>query len=166
MNTTIESFCWSDIKSFTTQDSAGRIYPCEHTWADIYIRLGGYRSPSRSWPNSYARPLMTRKFAKWLGDKDAGAKPSKSEFKKMFISGDINSFESKRIYLRADRNMIYASNGSSIYVSIARKLYNHVYNDGKNETSYKVSSDSNSVTIGCTRALKSEIKKIEHVLKI
>lgn len=47
-------------------DSAGRAYPnpCKPYWR--YIYSNGYRPPSRAYPYSYMKPLMTKKFAKWL----------------------------------------------------------------------------------------------------
>lgn len=33
-----------------------------------YINENGYRTPSRAYPNSHAKPLLTRKYAKWLRD--------------------------------------------------------------------------------------------------
>lgn len=48
------------------QDNGGRWYPKKGTPADQYINENGYRTPSRAWPYSYAKPLMTKKFAKWL----------------------------------------------------------------------------------------------------
>jgi hypothetical protein len=45
-------------------DNANRFY-AENEVTLEYIETNGYRRPSRSWPYSHAKPLMTRKFAKW-----------------------------------------------------------------------------------------------------
>jgi hypothetical protein len=45
-----------------SRDSAGRWYPT-HEITEKYCT--GYRSPSRAWPHSYAKAVLTTKFAKW-----------------------------------------------------------------------------------------------------
>ena len=52
------------------KDNGGRWYPSTRTpdWVREY--LDNYRSPSRTWPNSYASALLTVKFAKLLAEKD------------------------------------------------------------------------------------------------
>lgn len=53
---------WSDLRKLGRQDNAGRWYPCD----EIREYFVGYRSPSRAWPNSYAKAALTLKFYKWL----------------------------------------------------------------------------------------------------
>ena len=53
---------WHLIRRIGKTDKANRWYPCEAV-ADYF---GSIRSPSRSYPNSYARAAQTQKFAKWL----------------------------------------------------------------------------------------------------
>jgi len=48
------------------KDNAGRWYPGDDTPQPIAEYCYQYRSPSRAWPLSYAKPLLTTKFAKWL----------------------------------------------------------------------------------------------------
>lgn len=36
-----------------------------------YIEKGNYRKPSRAWPQSHFKPLLTKKFAKWVIKEDA-----------------------------------------------------------------------------------------------
>lgn len=57
---------WKDLFTFMTRDNGGRWFAEEGTPAYEYITNNGYRSPSRAWPQSHAKPLMTKKFAKWL----------------------------------------------------------------------------------------------------
>lgn len=63
---------WPDLWNHLgmERDKAGRWYPGEDTpeWVEEY--LSGYRSPSRAYPHSYAKPLLTKKFAKVLAEKD------------------------------------------------------------------------------------------------
>ncbi len=53
---------WSDMRSLGRTDNGGRWYPNE----DLAEYFTSIRSPSRSWPNSYAKAAQTVKFAKWL----------------------------------------------------------------------------------------------------
>lgn len=57
---------WADLFSMMSKDSGGRWYAQEGTPAAQYINENGYRSPSRAWPHSHSKPLLTKKFAKWL----------------------------------------------------------------------------------------------------
>lgn len=52
------------------KDKGGRWVVCETTPVWIKDYLDGYRSPSRSWPNSFATALLTQKFARLLSEKD------------------------------------------------------------------------------------------------
>ena len=56
---------WRDLFKIMDRDNAGRWYS-DNDAADEYIDLKKYRWPSRNWPYSHARALMTQKFAKWL----------------------------------------------------------------------------------------------------
>lgn len=56
---------WKDLRSLGNFDSKNR-FDATHHAAVEYINLGGYRTPSRAWPHSHSKPLMTAKFAKWL----------------------------------------------------------------------------------------------------
>lgn len=53
---------WSDIKKIGTTDKGGRWYPVDA----LQSYFDHYRSPSRAWPNSYAKAAQTFKFAEWL----------------------------------------------------------------------------------------------------
>lgn len=55
---------WSDLNM--TKDNGGRWYPSDRTPDYVVEFLKGYRSPSRAFPFSYAKPLLTQKFAKYL----------------------------------------------------------------------------------------------------
>lgn len=57
---------WADLFTMMTRDNGGRWYVSEGTPAADYITANGYRRPSRAWPHSHSKPLLTRKFAKWL----------------------------------------------------------------------------------------------------
>ena len=57
---------WKDLFNLASKDNGGRWHANEGTPAARYIEENGYRSPSRAWPFSHAKALMTRKFAKWL----------------------------------------------------------------------------------------------------
>lgn len=56
---------WRDLFKIMDRDKAGRWYS-DNDAADEYIDLHNYRWPSRKWPYSHARALMTKKYAKWL----------------------------------------------------------------------------------------------------
>ena len=53
---------WTTIRSIGKADKAGRWYPSDDV-APYFARI---RSPSRAWPNSYAKAAMTKKFSAWL----------------------------------------------------------------------------------------------------
>jgi len=57
---------WKDLG--LTKDSGGRwsVNINSHEAAIDYIKIGGYRTPSRAWPLSHATPLLTQKFAKFI----------------------------------------------------------------------------------------------------
>jgi hypothetical protein len=55
---------WKDLFELMRRDNGGRWYSA-HPVCDEYIDFNGYRMPSRSWPHSHSRPLLTQKFAKW-----------------------------------------------------------------------------------------------------
>jgi len=59
---------WSDLWTHLemSRDNGGRWYATPGTPAAEYIDAASYRTPSRAWPHSHARPLLTQKFAKWL----------------------------------------------------------------------------------------------------
>jgi len=56
---------WSDLHRLGDFDNANR-FTAINDIAIEYIEIGGYRTPSRAWPYSHAKPLLTKKFAKWL----------------------------------------------------------------------------------------------------
>jgi hypothetical protein len=53
---------WQSIRRIGKVDKAGRWYPAE----DVAEYFASIRSPSRAWPNSYAKAAQTAKFAAWL----------------------------------------------------------------------------------------------------
>lgn len=57
---------WLDLS--LKKDSGGRwsVNAGSHQAAIDYIKIGGYRTPSRAWPLSHATPLLTQKFAKFI----------------------------------------------------------------------------------------------------
>lgn len=64
---------WPDIwgeLSFK-KDNGGRWYASDDTPESVreYVE-GNFRSPSRAWPYSYAKPLLTQKFAKFLTENE------------------------------------------------------------------------------------------------
>ena len=66
MNEPKKTLDWTDLYAMGRIDNAKRFYPISDTPAAQYINQNRYRSPSRAYPNSYAKPLLTLKFAKWL----------------------------------------------------------------------------------------------------
>lgn len=66
----MNTLSWSDLwnKLGMTRDNGGRFYPSDSTPECIKDYLSQYRAPSRAWPHSYAKPLMTKKFSKWLAE--------------------------------------------------------------------------------------------------
>ena len=63
---------WPDIwgELGMTKDNGGRWYPGDDTPTVVTDYLKGYRSPSRAYPYSYATPLLTKKFAKYLTENE------------------------------------------------------------------------------------------------
>ena len=59
---------WNDLGM--QKDNGGRWYPGEDTPKWIKEYLDDYRVPSRAHPYSYAKALLTCKFAKLLAEKD------------------------------------------------------------------------------------------------
>jgi len=59
---------WKDLGM--TKDKGGRFFPSEDTPEWVHDYCTQFRSPSRAWPYSYAKPLLTKKFAKLLCEKD------------------------------------------------------------------------------------------------
>jgi len=57
---------WKDIWTHfgMNRDNGGRYFPGEKTQDYVCEYLGHIRTPSRSWPNSYAKAMLTQKFAK------------------------------------------------------------------------------------------------------
>lgn len=53
-----------------SKDKGGRWNICEDTPEFVKTFLAGYRSPSRSWPHSYSKALLSQKFAKLLTEYD------------------------------------------------------------------------------------------------
>ena len=58
----MKALTWADIRKIGKSDNANRWYPCDEV-AEYFADI---RSPSRAWPNSYAKAAQTQKFAKWL----------------------------------------------------------------------------------------------------
>tara|TARA_R110000782_G_C14510876_1_gene379879 strand:- start:289 stop:510 length:222 start_codon:yes stop_codon:yes gene_type:complete len=63
---TINVLTWKDLFTMMSRDNGGRWTANEGTPAAKYIEENGYRTPSRAWPHSHSKPLLTKKFAKWL----------------------------------------------------------------------------------------------------
>jgi len=61
----METLTWNELRKLGKNDKGNRWFPNDDVCAE-YIQQGGYRSPSRAWPYSYAKPLMTKKFIKWV----------------------------------------------------------------------------------------------------
>lgn len=63
---------WPDLWNHLgmTKDKGDRWYPGDDTPKWVADYLSGYRSPSRAYPYSYAKPLLTKKFAKVLAETD------------------------------------------------------------------------------------------------
>jgi hypothetical protein len=58
----MNTLTWQTISAIGKADKAGRWYPSE----EVTEYFSGIRSPSRAWPNSYAKAAQTAKFAAWL----------------------------------------------------------------------------------------------------
>ena len=61
-----KNLTWQDLFTTMRRDRGGRWYAAEGSAAAEYIADNGYRMPSRAWPHSHSRPLLTAKFARWL----------------------------------------------------------------------------------------------------
>ncbi len=61
---------WNELG--LTRDNGGRWTIGQSTPKAVakYIEDNGYRTPSRKWPHSHAKPLLTAKFAKHLKEND------------------------------------------------------------------------------------------------
>lgn len=57
---------WEDIHRLGRCDKGNRWFPRHEYWKDLEGYLWAYRSPSRNWPWSYAKALMTYKAAEWI----------------------------------------------------------------------------------------------------
>jgi len=57
-----KSLTWNDIYKLGKTDNANRWFP----HSDYASYFANIRTPSRSWPHSYARAALTNKFARWL----------------------------------------------------------------------------------------------------
>lgn len=59
---------WTDLG--LEKDSGGRWYAGSNSpeWVQEYCEQ--FRTPSRAWPHSHSKPLLTQKFAKLLCEKD------------------------------------------------------------------------------------------------
>lgn len=55
---------WKDIYRVMTSDNGHRWYPNDPVVSE-YLQTHAIRSPSRTYPNSFAKAVMTKKFAKW-----------------------------------------------------------------------------------------------------
>ena len=66
---------WKDLFELMVRDNGGRWY-AEHPVCVEYCAQ--YRTPSRAWPHSHSKPLLTAKFAKW-------AEENHPEFAAQFI---------------------------------------------------------------------------------
>lgn len=64
-NSTKTELTWPDLFILCERDNGGRWYAADEDCAK-YIQENGYRTPSRAWPHSHSKPLLTKKFAKWL----------------------------------------------------------------------------------------------------
>ena len=62
----MKTLTWPDLFTMMNKDNGCRWYAIEGTPAAEYIDKNGYRYPSRRWPHSHSKPLLTAKFAKWL----------------------------------------------------------------------------------------------------
>lgn len=58
---------WSDLRALGRSDNGNRWHPSVES---IKSYFDGYRSPSRAWPNSYAKAAQTVKFARWVRAND------------------------------------------------------------------------------------------------
>ncbi len=63
---------WSDLWTYfgMSKDNGGRWFPTDETPDYVHEFLEDYRTPSRHWPYSYAKAMLTQKFAKLVIEKD------------------------------------------------------------------------------------------------
>ena len=63
---------WPDLWNALglTRDKGGRWYAGEESPEYVRAYCSHYRTPSRAWPFSHAKPLLTQKFAKKLVEND------------------------------------------------------------------------------------------------
>ena len=66
----INVLTWKDLFTMMSRDSGGRWTANAGTPAAKYIDENGYRTPSLAWPHSHSKPLLTKKFAKWLASQE------------------------------------------------------------------------------------------------
>jgi hypothetical protein len=59
---------WNELG--LSKDNGGRWYAGKASPAFVREYCAGFRTPSRSWPMSHAKPLLTQKFAKFLCEAD------------------------------------------------------------------------------------------------
>ena len=59
---------WTD--SGLSRDNGGRWYAGSNSPKFVQEYCSQFRTPSRAWPHSHAKPLLTQKFAKLLTEKD------------------------------------------------------------------------------------------------
>lgn len=66
------TLAWSDIwtEGLLQKDKAGRWDVSSSTPKYVQDYLSSIRTPSRAWNNSYAKALLTQKFAKYLTEQD------------------------------------------------------------------------------------------------
>ena len=62
----MKTLTWTELFELMDRDNGGRWTAKTGTPAEQYIDDNGYRTPSRAWPHSHSKPLLTRKFAKWM----------------------------------------------------------------------------------------------------
>lgn len=53
-----------------SKDNGGRWYTTESTPEWVAEYLSDYRTPSRAWPHSYSKAMLSQKFAKLAVEKD------------------------------------------------------------------------------------------------
>ena len=61
---------WSSILTLVFKDGAGLYHPTPGNIADVYIKAGIYKHPSRKFPHTHTKPLRNPKFARYLLDND------------------------------------------------------------------------------------------------
>jgi hypothetical protein len=62
---------WNQLASiWLKKDRAGRFTPTDDAPKWLHEYLSNYRTPSRSWPFSYAKACLSQKFAKVLSEKE------------------------------------------------------------------------------------------------